>query len=74
MRELSDNNDNCINGFQKQLIFNLFYKYFGDSSSINAINKTDYIKLMISAKKILQNQYMILLPYIVTSRIDKLVL
>ena len=73
MRELSDNNDNCINGFQKQLIFNLFYKYFGDSSSINAINKTDYIKLMISAKKILQNQYMILLPYIVTSRIDKLV-
>ena len=57
MKELSDDSGNCINGFQKQLIFNLFYKYFGDSSSINTINKIDYIKLMISAKKILQNQY-----------------
>ena len=28
---------------------------------------------MISAKKILQNQYMIILPYIVTSRVEKLV-
>lgn len=73
MKELSDDSGNCINGFQKQLIFNLFYKYFGDSSSINTINKIDYIKLMISAKKILQNQYMIILPYIVTSRVEKLV-
>lgn len=73
MKELSDDNGNCINSFQKQLIFNIFYKYFGDSTSINAINKIDYIKLMISAKKILQSQYMIILPYIVTARVDKLV-
>lgn len=73
MKELSDDFGNCINGFQKQLIFNLFYKYFGDSSSVNTINKIDYIKLMISAKKILQRQYMIILPYVVTSKIEKLV-
>jgi hypothetical protein len=73
LHELSDDSGNCINGFQKQLIFNIFYKYFGDSSSINAINKVDYIKLMIAARKILQSQYMIVLPYIVSSKVEKLV-
>lgn len=73
MNELSDDNGNCINDFQKQLIFNLFYKYFGDSTSIKAINKVDYIKLMIAAKRILTSQYMIILPYIMTSRVEKLV-
>ena len=73
MRELSDETGNCINSFQKQLIFNMFYKYFGDSTSINAINKIDYIKLMIAAKKILKNQYMIILPYIVSAKVEKLV-
>lgn len=73
MHELSDDNGNCINGFQKQLIFNIFYKYFGDSSSIRAINKIDYIKLMIAARKILQNQYMIVLPYVISSKVEKLV-
>lgn len=71
--ELSDDNGNCINDFQKQLIFNLFYKYFGDSTSIKAINKVDYIKLMISARKILLSQYMIILPYLMTAKVEKLV-
>lgn len=70
---LSDETGNCINGFQKQLIFNIFYKYFGDSTSIKAINAIDYIKLMIAARKILQDQYMVVLPYIVSSKIEKLV-
>ena len=39
--------DTIINSFQKNLIFNLFYKYFGDPMSINNINKVDYVKLMI---------------------------
>ena len=71
--ELSDDSGNCINGFQKQLIFNLFYKYFGDSTSINAINKVEYIKLMIAAKRILQSQYMIILPYVLCSKVVKLI-
>lgn len=60
---------NVINNFQKDLIFNLFYKYFGDPESINAINRTDYIKLMISAKRVLQATNMIILPYIISSKI-----
>lgn len=73
MNELSDENGNCINSFQKQLIFNLFYKYFGDSTSINAINKVDYIKLMIAAKKLLLDQYMVILPYVISAKVEKLV-
>lgn len=73
IKGISDENGNCINSFQKQLIFNIFYKYFGDSTSINAINKIDYIKLMIAAKKILKNQYMIILPYVLSAKVEKLV-
>lgn len=63
-----------INEFQKQLIFNLFYKYFGDSVSINAINnKIDYIKLMIVAKRMLLNSGMIMLPYIISGKLEKIV-
>lgn len=70
---LADADGNCINGFQNQLIFNVFYKYFGDTTSPRAINNLDYIKLMIVAKNILQSQYMIILPYIISSKIEKLV-
>jgi hypothetical protein len=62
-----------INSFQKELIFNLFYKYFGDVVSIKAINIEDYVKLMIIAKKILQANNMVILPYVISSRITKLV-
>jgi hypothetical protein len=31
------NEENWLNSFQRQLIFLLFYKYFGDSESIKAI-------------------------------------
>ena len=72
LHELGDF-DAVINPFQKKLIFNLFYKYFGDTVSANAINRIDYIKLMITAKRILQNNCMVMLPYIISSRIDKLI-
>lgn len=62
-----------INGFQKKLIFNLFYKYFGDITSIKAINRDDYIKLMIIAKRILQSNHMIILPYVISSKVMKLI-
>lgn len=71
MKELKG--DNCINSFQKQLIFLMFYKFFGDSISPNAINKIDYIKLMIASKQILQQNYMVMLPYIISGKVEKLV-
>lgn len=58
---------------QKQLIFLTFYKYFGDTSSINSINQIDYFKLMLAAKKIYLNNNMIMLPYILSGKVEKLV-
>ena len=62
-----------INSFQKQLIFNLFYKVYGDTQSIYGINSDDYVKLMLAAKKILIDNNMIILPYIISGKVDKLV-
>ena len=73
LNELRDSNGEIINGFQKQLIFNLFYKYFGDTASINAINAIDYIKLMLVAKKMLKDNMMGYLPYIISSKVNKVV-
>lgn len=73
MKELRNDNGEIMNGFQRQLIFNLFYKYFGDTVSINAINAIDYIKLMLVAKKMLKNNMMAYLPYIVSAKVDKIV-
>ena len=65
--------NNWQNSLQKQLIFLMFYKYFGDSESIKNINKRDYFCLMIAAKRILLNNNMIMLPYIISGKIDKMV-
>ena len=72
-KELRNDNGEIMNGFQKQMVFNLFYKYFGDTQSINAINSTDYIKLMISAKRMLLKSNMVFLPYILSGKVDKIV-
>ena len=72
IKELGDY-DATINPFQKKLIFNLFYKYFGNTVSANAINRIDYIKLMITAKRLLKSQCMVMLPYIISSRVDKII-
>lgn len=69
----SEQTDSIINKFQMTLVFNLFYKYFGCPVSINAINKEDYVKLLISAKRILQANNMVILPYIISSKVERLV-
>ena len=64
---LKNENGSFINNFQKQLIFNMFYKYFGDVESVYSIvPSTDYIKLMIAAKRILLDNYMIIMPYVIS--------
>lgn len=72
IERLNNDNNSIINAFQKNLIFNLFYKYFGDPTSINAINKIDYVKLMIAAKKQLIANNMVILPYIISSKVIRL--
>lgn len=73
MENLKNDKGEIINGFQKQLIFNLFYKYFGDTTSIKAINGEDYVKLMLVARKMLRDNRMVFLPYIVSSKVEKVV-
>ena len=72
-KELRNNNGEIINNFQRQLVFNIFYKYFGDTTSIKAINEEDYIKLIIAAKKMLKNSSMGFLPYIISGKVQKIV-
>ena len=69
----ADDGSLMINGFQKQLVFSMFYKYFRDTQSIYSINKIQYIELIIAAKKILKSKGMLVLPYIISGRVDKLV-
>lgn len=61
-----------INRFQQNLINNMFYKFFGDTVSINSINAEQYIILMIAAKRILLADQMRLLPYIIASNIQQI--
>ena len=72
IERLSKDGKFVINSFQKDLVFNLFYKYFGDSVSIKAINSRDYIKLVIAAKRMLEANNLIVLPYIISSRINRI--
>lgn len=69
---LSDGSKCTVNSFQRDLVFNLFFKYFKDTNSINAINLDDYIVLIIAAKRILEASGMIMLPYIVSSKVVRL--
>ena len=71
---LKNESGSYINNFQKQLIFDLFYKYFGDTAAIYSITpSTDYIKLMLAAKKILTNNYMVIMPYVISGKVEKIV-
>ena len=62
-----------INGFQKQMIFNMFYKDFLDTESAKGVNADEYIKLMLASRKILQTNQMIILPYILSGKVEKLI-
>ncbi len=72
-KELRNENGEIINNFQKQLVFNLFYKYFGDTTSINAINEDDYVKLIMASKKMLKKNMMGYLPYVLSGKVQKIV-
>ena len=71
--EMKNINGEIINVFQRQLVFNMFYKYFGDTISINAINVDDYIKLVLAAKKMLRGNAMGFLPWIISGKVNKIV-
>ena len=72
MKQLTKGDTSPFVEFQQQMIFNLFYKYFGDPKSINSINVEDYVKLMIASYKILSSSGLVVLPYIISSKIVKM--
>ena len=72
-KAMRNSNGEIINNFQRQLVFNMFYKYFGDTISIRGINNDDYVKLIISAKRMLKNSSMGFLPYIISGKVNKIV-
>ena len=46
---------------------------FGDVESIYAINVNDYVKLMLAAKNMLMQSKMVILPYIISGKVEKIV-
>lgn len=72
-RLLNNENEFVINSFQKYFIFNLFYKYFGDPISLNSINRIQWIKLILLTRKILCANGLIMLAYVLTSKIKRFV-
>ena len=66
---LSDGYTVPMNSFQKDLVFNLFYKYFGDPKTVNSIDSMSYVKLIIAARRILEDAGMVLLPHIISSKV-----
>ena len=73
IHEMKDNKGEAMNGFQRNLVFNLFYKFFSDTQSIQAINLRDYVVLILAAKKMLASNRMIYMPYILSAKVDKIV-
>ena len=72
IHRLSDGTSAVINSFQKELVCNIFYKYFGSPVTVNSIDIVGFVKLIIAAKRILEAAGMVLLPYIISSKIVRL--
>lgn len=70
-KKLTKDGKPIINSFQKQLVGYMFFKEFGDPISMYSINQHDYIKLIIASKRVLLKSGMILLPYIISSKVTK---
>lgn len=60
----------CIRELQKNMVFLLFYKYFGCSACLMEINYVDYIKLIIIAKRMLLKARMVVFPYIISGKFE----
>lgn len=71
VKELSDENGKfTLKPIQRELIGLYFYKYFDDPNGMIG-NRDDYVKLIIILRNILLANNMVLLPYILTGRVEK---
>ena len=72
-KKLSRDGSAIINDLQLRLVSLLFVKDFGDPQTINAIpNHTEYIKMIIAAKRLLYSRGLKILPYIISSKVVRI--
>lgn len=71
MRRMDNGDGDIINDFQRNLIFQLFARYFGDPYTERSINKINYIELVIAATRYLKTNNMFVLPYVISSKMDR---
>lgn len=71
MNELYKGSKPLVDNFQSYLVLNMFYKHFDNFSLVTDVSKEEYIKLMLVSKKILEDHGMVILPYIISSKITK---
>lgn len=66
---LSEDRENIIEPFQKNLIFSLFSKFFGEPKALYEINIDGYVALVIYAKRYLIQNNLIMLPHIIGGKV-----
>lgn len=71
MSELSRGKESPVNELQRELVFNLFYKYFGDTAAIKSVDIEDYIKLILAAKKLLHSYHLYNMEAIISGKVVK---
>ncbi len=69
---LSDSDHTPINSFQGEMVFSLFYKYFQDPQILKSIDSSDFVKLVLAARTILETSGLVMLPYIVSAKVIRL--
>ena len=66
-------NSEIVHPFQEELVFYTFLDKFSDPACIRSLHRTDYVNLVICAKRYLLKKNFTILPYIVGGRILRLV-
>lgn len=72
-REMSRDNKLMVNSLQKTLVTYLFAKEFDDTQSIKIVDIRNYIILIIAAKRLLESYKMMLLPYMIGGKVNRVV-
>lgn len=71
-RRLDNGEGEIKNDFQRNLIFQLFAKYFGDPYTERSINNINYVELVIAATRYLKANNMFVFPYVISSKMDRI--
>ena len=70
-KNLTTNGAQLINPLQIQLLGYCYYKDFGDPVTFRGIRSSDYIRLMVCARRSLLAQGMVILPYIISGKVTR---